>query len=123
MTGKTDMRTFAAQPGEHILNFAKPQAMDGKAQPPQHPGQNLLRASIRRGNRRTANKRLSQRKRIGEPRGRVFPVHQSRNSSLIDVFDRVCASTVFTMTAQYSDGPGDPFGRALPGKDPGTTTE
>ena len=31
--------------------------------------------------------------------------------------------TFFTITAQYSDGPGDPSGNGLPGKEPGTTTE
>ena len=47
---------------------------------------------------------------------------QSRSSSLIPVFERVCASTVLTITAQYSEGPALPSGRALPGSAPGTTT-
>ena len=34
---------------------------------------------------------------------------------MIPVFERVCASTVFTMTAQYSEGPGVPSGSGLPG--------
>ena len=50
-------------------------------------------------------------------------VPQSRSSSLIEVLARVCASTIFTMTAQYSDGPGEPSGSGLPGIEPGTTTE
>ncbi len=37
------------------------------------------------------------------------------------VFARVWASTVFTITAQWSDGPGEPSGRGLPGSEPGTT--
>ena len=48
---------------------------------------------------------------------------QSRNKSLIPVLERVCASTVFTITAQYSDGPGVPSGKGLPGSEPDTTTE
>ena len=41
----------------------------------------------------------------------------------MEVFDRVFSSTCFTITAQYKEGPVDPFGRSLPGSDPGTTTE
>ena len=48
---------------------------------------------------------------------------QSRRSSLMLVFERVCSSTRLTMTAQYSAGVGAPFGPGLPGKVPGTTTE
>ena len=51
------------------------------------------------------------------------PVDQSRRSSLMLVFARVCASTRFTITAQASEGPGEPSGRGLPGSEPGTTTE
>lgn len=51
------------------------------------------------------------------------PSAQSRKSSLMLVFDRVCASTRFTITAQDSDGPGEPSGSGLPGSEPGTTTE
>ena len=39
------------------------------------------------------------------------------------VLERVCASTVLTMTAQESAGPGVPSGNGLPGSEPGTTTE
>ena len=39
------------------------------------------------------------------------------------VFERVCASTVLTMTAQASAGPGVPSGKGLPGSEPGTSTE
>jgi len=48
---------------------------------------------------------------------------QSRSRSLIPVLERVCASTVLTMTAQERLGPGVPSGSGLPGSDPGTTTE
>lgn len=48
---------------------------------------------------------------------------QSRSNSLIAVFCRVCASTRLTITAQDRLGPGDPSGRGLPGRLPGTTTE
>ena len=41
----------------------------------------------------------------------------------MDVFARVRASTRLTMTAQASDGPGEPSGNGLPGRPPGTTTE
>jgi hypothetical protein len=41
-----------------------------------------------------------------------------RSKSLIEVFDRVCASTRFTMTAQFSDYLPSAVGRL-----PGTTTE
>src|SRR6185369_8599482 len=47
---------------------------------------------------------------------------QSRSNSLMLVLERVCSSTVLTMTAQASDGPGDPFGNGFPGREPGTTT-
>ena len=43
---------------------------------------------------------------------------QSRSNSLIEVFARVCSSTVLTITAQYSDGPGDPSGKARPAASP-----
>ena len=46
--------------------------------------------------------------------------HYSRKSSLIEVFDRVLASTFLTITAQYNEGPS---GLTLLGKLPGTTTE
>ena len=49
--------------------------------------------------------------------------HQSRSNSLIPVFDRVCASTVLTITAQYRLGPGMPSTFTFGGKVPGTTTE
>ena len=42
---------------------------------------------------------------------------QSRSSSLMLVFDLVCASTFFTITAQYKLTP------FLDGKDPATTTD
>jgi len=42
---------------------------------------------------------------------------QSRKSSLMPVLERVCASTFFTMTAQYR------FTPPLAGSDPATTTE
>ena len=42
---------------------------------------------------------------------------QSRKSSLMLVFDLVCASTFFTITAQYKLTP------FLDGKDPATTTD
>ncbi len=48
---------------------------------------------------------------------------QSRSNSLIDVLARVCASTVFTITAQYRPGPGVPSGNGRPANVPGTTTE
>ncbi|POR53153.1 hypothetical protein CYD53_104128 [Bosea psychrotolerans] len=48
---------------------------------------------------------------------------QSRSNSLMPVFERVWASTVLTMTAQESEGPGVPSGKGLPGSEPGTTTE
>ena len=44
---------------------------------------------------------------------------QSRSSSLIAVFARVWASTRLTMTAQASEGPGEPSGRFFPGIVPG----
>lgn len=47
---------------------------------------------------------------------------QSRSRSLMEVFDRVFASTRFTMTAQYRPGPGVPSAMGLPGMVPGTTT-
>jgi hypothetical protein len=43
----------------------------------------------------------------------------SLNRSLIEVFDRVCASTVLTITAQYKPG----LDGSLFGKLPGTITE
>ncbi len=79
-------------------------------------GKRILRAAIGRRHGGTADQRLRQRQRIGQ-------IGQSRSNSLMEVFARVCASTVFTITAQYSDGPGDPSGSGLPGKEPGTTTE
>src|SRR5262245_5024272 len=48
---------------------------------------------------------------------------QSLSNSLIEVLARVRSSTVFTMTAQYSDGPGVPSGSGFPGMAPETTTE
>ncbi len=45
------------------------------------------------------------------------PLDQSRNNSLIAVFDRVRASTRLTMTAQYK------FTPFFDGNDPATTTE
>jgi hypothetical protein len=45
----------------------------------------------------------------------------SRKSSLMPVLARVWASTVFTITAQWSDGRGEPSGSSLPGSEPGTT--
>ena len=62
-----------------------------------------------------ADHRLGDRDRIGG--------HQSRSSSLIAVLARVCASTRLTITAQYSEGPGEPSGSGLPGSEPGTTTD
>ncbi len=53
----------------------------------------------------------------------VIGPYQSRNSSLIDVFERVFPSTRLTMTAQASEGPGVPSGNGFPGNAPGTTTE
>jgi len=44
-------------------------------------------------------------------------------AAMMEVFERVCSSTVFTITAQYSDGPCVPSGSGLPGMDPDTTTE
>ena len=38
------------------------------------------------------------------------------------VLERVCSSTVLTMTAQDSAGPGEPSFNGLAGRDPGTTT-
>ena len=52
----------------------------------------------------------------------VFYPAQSRSRSLMEVFDRVFASTRFTMTAQYRPGPGVPSAMGLPGRVPGTTT-
>jgi hypothetical protein len=48
---------------------------------------------------------------------------QSRSNSLMLVFPRVLSSTVFTITTQYSEAPGSPFGAGLPGNVPATTTE
>ena len=89
---------------------------DGEAEPLQRVRQHSLRAGIGRGDRGAADQRLGERQRIGE-------VGQSRSNSLIEVFARVCASTVLTMTAQYSDGPGRAVRQRLARQRPGTTTE
>ena len=48
---------------------------------------------------------------------------QSRSNSLIEVLERVFSSTVFTITAQYVEGPQFCPGIGLPGRLPDTTTE
>jgi hypothetical protein len=57
-----------------------------------------------------------RRARFGEA-GRALGAPYSRNSSLIPVFERVCASTRLTITAQDRAGP-----PLAPGREPGTTT-
>src|SRR6185437_4737129 len=59
----------------------------------------------------------------GRVRGLFPSLRQSLSSALIDVEDRVFASTRFTITAQASDGPIVPSASGLPGRLPGTTTE
>ena len=117
MAGEADVRPAGAQAGEHVLDLTEAQPMDGEAQAFQRIRQHVLRAAVSGRHRGASDQRLRQRQRIGSAPA------QSRNNSLMEVFARVCASTVLTMTAQYSDGPGDPSGSGLPGNEPGTTTE
>lgn len=69
----------------------------------------FVRAAIRRGDGVAAQQVLSQ----GDG------VDHARSSSLIEVLERVCASTRFTITAQARLGDAG----VLPGRVPGTTTE
>ena len=85
------------------------------------------RAAVLGRDARAADQRLCEGDRVVR-RGGCGGAHvrsrtQSRSSSLIEVFERVCASTRLTITAQYRLGPGLPSGSGLPGRLPGTTTE
>ena len=145
VAGEAEMRSAGANAGEQVFDLAVAQPVHREAQASQRLRQHVLRPGIGRRDRGAAYQRLGQRQGVSEAgQGRYRPEFpaarsrkgegdvtrrhlrspaQSRSSSLIEVFARVCASTVFTITAQYSDGPGEPSGNGLPGSDPGTTTE
>src|SRR3954470_11601457 len=91
--------------------------------PGQEPGHGVGRDHDRDEERRRAEPALTLEPAVEgeEDVGRAHA--QSRRSSLMLVLARVCASTRLTITAQDSEGPGEPSGRSLPGKVPGTTTE
>ena len=72
-----------------------------------------LSAGVDRRHRGATHKGLGQGDRVDTV------LHQSRSNSLIEVFDRVWASTVFTMTAQARLGR---LGSWESGRLPGTTT-
>ena len=122
MSGKSQMRATIADAGEQIvdtvrsLTKGKPRA--GKAKRRQLSLEKVERAAFQRCHRRTADQPLCQRNSMRRRRP-----HQSRNRSLTEVFERVFSSTCLMITAQESDGPGDPSASGLPGRLPGTTTE
>ena len=116
VAGEAEMPPAGAQARVQILDLPVFQAMDREPQAFQCARQYRLRSTIGRRDRVAADQFLRQREGVEE-------VHQSRSSSLMDVFARVCASTIFTITAQYNDGPGEPSGSGRPGSEPGTTTE
>ncbi len=80
----------------------------------QHFGDIGERSALVRRYRWAADEALRQGERRIVPA--VASRHQSRSSSLMLVFARVCASTRLTITAQESDGPGEPSGSGLPGQ-------
>ena len=114
MAGEADMRAGGADAGEQVFRLPVAQPGDGEAQRLQQLRQNILRAVIRRGDGGAADQCLGKGDGVGG---------QSRSNSLIEVLERVRSSTRLTITAQYSDGPGVPSGKGLPGSVPGTTTE
>ncbi len=122
MAGKAQMRPAIADAGEEIVDafiaLAKGKARAGKAERCQLGLEKVERAAFMRRDRRAADQPLRQIDGMRRP-----GTHQSRSSSLTDVFDRVFSSTCLMITAQESDGPGDPSARGLPGSVPGTTTE
>ena len=93
----------------------------------QHLAEQCQRAAVRRRHRGAADEGLGEGDGIQRVQdglaSRAGQAGQSRSSSLMLVLERVCASTRFTITAQYSDGPGSPSGQGLPGMLPDTTTE
>src|SRR5271165_2921760 len=107
------MRPLPRSFGEEILDLAETQPRDGEAEPLQRADQHDLRAAIRRGDGVAAQQVLGESDRVDH----------ARSSSLIEVLERVCASTRFTITAQARFGPGVPSGSGRPGSVPGTTTE
>ena len=121
MAGETQMRACPAAPREQIVDsgitFAKGKPLTGETKARQFGFQTVQRAAFLRRHRRAADQSLRQ---FNSMRRRP---HQSRNSSLTEVLDRVFSSTFLMITAQESDGPGVPSASGLPGSDPGTTTE
>ncbi len=95
--------------------FAQGLDMVGKQPPDQHDAIALVGRYIRR-----ADQRVCHGVSFGRDRGGIYAPRfsgQSRSNSLIEVFERVCASTFFTITAQY---------RLIPffeGIEPATTTD
>ena len=103
MAGKADMRSAGADACEQVVDFAITQWRHCEAETLQRIAEHLLRTGVRGRHRGAADQRLRKGKRImelwhGGPHGCADA--QSRSNSLIEVFARVCSSTVLTMTAQ-----------------------
>ena len=110
MPGEAYVRAACANPRKKVFGLAIAQPMHCETQTAQHTRKHVLTV-IRRRDRGAADQSLCQRQRAGK-------IVQSRNSSLMEVFARVCASTVLTITAQYKDGPGEPSGSGFPARIP-----
>ena len=116
------MRAFGATAGEQIVDAvitcAERQSLADKPKRRQFALETGERAALMRRHRRAADQPLCQLYSMRQRR-----THQSRSNSLTEVLERVFSSTCLMITAQASDGPGDPSASGLPGSAPGTTTE
>jgi len=121
MTREAEIRTAIAQPRLEIVDvrrvrIGKNQPVTDESEVFQRAFKHAQRAGVFRRHAGTADQVAGKFDGVDDD-------GQSRNRSLIEVFDRVCSSTCFTMTAQYRLGPSLPSGSFLPGIVPGTTTE
>ena len=120
MARKAKVGGIRAEPSIKIVDIGsavlgKLQALTLEAQIFQRRLQQLQRTAFFRGHTGAADEITCKCDRIEH--------FQSRKRSLIDVLERVCASTVLTITAQARLGVGAPSGLTAPGNAPGTTTE
>jgi hypothetical protein len=109
VAGETEVGAGGSTPGVEVLDLAELHPAAGEADPFQGLLDDIHRAEVGRGDRRTADQVAGEVENVDHG--------QSRSRSLIEVLERVWASTVLTMTAQERLGP--PCGS---GRLPGTTT-
>ena len=122
MAGETQVRAAITYTRKQIVDplraLAKGKPRADKTERRQLALKQVERAALVRRHRRTADQPLRQFDSM-----RRRQPHQSRRRSLTEVFERVFSSTCLMITAQDSDGPGEPLASGLPGSVPGTTTE